>query len=175
MKSSSENRFHLNIHGDELNSNGSAELGTNMGVKAISHLECITEKGQQMMSEYGIVAVLLPTTAHLLKIKQPPARKMIDNNIIVSLATDFNPNAFCLSMPFVMNLSCITLNMTMNEALVASTLNAAASINRSSTHGSLEISKYGNFIIVNNPNWQHLIYEMACSPIHSVYKNGKCI
>merc|ERR1712216_540801 len=129
-----------------------------------------TEKGQQIMFKYGTVAVLLPTTAHLLKIGQPPGRKMIDNNIIISLASDFNPNAFCLSIPFVMNLSCITLRMTMNETLVASTLNAAASINRSSTHGSLEVSKYSNFIIINNSNWQHLIYEMACSPIHSVYK-----
>merc|ERR1712070_573396 len=175
MKFSCQNRFYLNIHGDELNSNGSAELGTKMGAKGISHLECVTEKGQQMMFNYRVVAVLLPTTAHLLKIKQPPGRKMLDNGMIVSLATDFNPNAFCLSMPFVMILSCITLNMTMNEALVASTLNAAASINRSSTHGSLETSKCGNFILIDNSNWQHLIYEMACSPIHSVYKNGKCI
>merc|ERR1711976_215846 len=122
-----------------------------------------------MMFKYGVVAVLLPTTAHLLKIKQPPGRKMIDNDIIVSLATDFNPNAFCFSVPFVMNLSCITMSMTMNEALVASTLNAAASINRSSTHGSLEVSKHANFIIIDNPNWKHLILFIGWSFIQSFY------
>lgn len=165
--------FKLNIHGDELHSNGSAELGTRFEAKAISHLEWITEKGIDLMSKNNTVAVLLPTTAHILNIDQPPCRKMLENNVTVALATDFNPNAFCMSMPFVMNLACITLKMTMNEALVASTLNAAASIDRSHTHGSLEIGKCGDFIVIDHPNWQHIIYEMASTPISAVYKNGK--
>ena len=43
----------------------------------------------------------------------------------VALGSDFNPNAHCLTMPFVMNLACVTMRMTMNEALVAATINAA--------------------------------------------------
>lgn len=43
----------------------------------------------------------------------------------VALGTDFNPNAHCLTMPFVMNLACVTMRMTMNEALVAATINSA--------------------------------------------------
>jgi imidazolonepropionase len=41
------------------------------------------------------------------------------------LPSDFNPNAFCMSMPFVMNLACINYKMKPNEALVAATLNGA--------------------------------------------------
>ena len=43
----------------------------------------------------------------------------------MALGSDFNPNAHCLTMPFVMNLACVTMRMTMNEALVAATINAA--------------------------------------------------
>lgn len=46
----------------------------------------------------------------------------------VALGSDFNPNAHCMSMPHVMNLACVLMKMTMNEALVASTLNAAGNI-----------------------------------------------
>lgn len=33
----------------------------------------------------------------------PPARKMIEGNVPVAVASDYNPNAYCMSMPFVMN------------------------------------------------------------------------
>jgi len=49
-------------------------------------------------------AVLLPTTAHLLRLPSPPARALIDAGAPVALASDFNPNAFCLDMPTAMNL-----------------------------------------------------------------------
>lgn len=35
----------------------------------------------------------------------PPARKMIEANVPVAVASDYNPNAYCMSMPFVMNVS----------------------------------------------------------------------
>jgi len=167
--------FDLNIHGDELSPSGSAGLSASLGAKAVSHLEWIDDEGIRLMREHNCVAVLLPTTAHLLRIDQPPYSKMRENDVIIALASDFNPNAFCMSMPFTMNLACICLRMTMNEALVASTLNSAASINRSETHGSLETGKHGDFVIVDHANWQHLIYEMACHPILAVYKDGKRI
>lgn len=167
--------FALNIHGDELTPQGSAGLSASLGAKAVSHLEWIDDEGIRLMRENDCVAVLLPTTAHLLRIEQPPYRKIADNDVIVALATDFNPNAFCLSMPFTMNLACICLRMTMNEALVASTLNSAASINRSHSHGSLEQGKHGDFVIIDHENWQHLIYEMASHPVLAVFKDGKRI
>lgn len=103
----------------------SAELGAELGAVAISHLECVSDEGISAMAQKEICAILLPTTSYILKIPHAPARKLIDNNVPVALATDFNPNAHCMSMPFVMNLACVQLKMTMNEALVASTINAA--------------------------------------------------
>lgn len=77
------------------------------------------------LAQHKISAVLLPTTAYVLRITPPPARKMIDNGVPVALGSDFNPNAHCLSMPHVMNLSCVLMRMTMEEALVAATINSA--------------------------------------------------
>ena len=66
--------------------------------EAISHLEEVSDNGITAMAKAGSVAVILPTTAYILRLKSPPARKMIDQGVIVALGTDFNPNAFCLSM-----------------------------------------------------------------------------
>lgn len=43
---------------------------------------------------------------------------MFPGNVPIALATDYNPNAHCLSLPFVMNLACVNMGMTLNEALV---------------------------------------------------------
>ena len=61
---------------------------------------------------------------YLLK-KDPPVRKLIEGGVIFALGSDFNPNAYCMSMPFVMNLACINLKAKPKEALVAATLNSA--------------------------------------------------
>ena len=68
------------------------------GVEAISHLEEVSKEGIEAMAAAGTVAVILPTTAYILRLRPPPVRQMIDQGVIVALGTDFNPNAFCLSM-----------------------------------------------------------------------------
>ncbi|XP_058841992.1 probable imidazolonepropionase [Acipenser ruthenus] len=95
-------------------------------------------------------AILLPTTAYILRLKQPRARDMLDAGVIVALGSDFNPNAYCCSMPMVMHLACVNMKMSMKEALAAATINAAYSLGKSHTHGSLEVNK-----------WEHLIYQFG--------------
>lgn len=162
-----------NFHGDELSAIKAAELGAELGATAISHLEHISEAGMAQMAAAGVVATLLPTTAYILRIKPPPAKRMIDSGVAVALGSDFNPNAHCLSMPFVMNLACVYMGMTLPQALNAATINAAASLRRSATHGSLRAGKHGDFILLEAQSWEHLIYEMVDPPITAVFKKGK--
>ncbi|EFC41076.1 imidazolonepropionase [Naegleria gruberi] len=165
----------INFHGDELNPMGSAELAHELDALAVSHCEHVSDKGIELMAEKNICASLLPTTAYILRIAYPPARKMIDNGVPVVLSTDYNPNAHCMSLPFVMHLSCVNMRMTLNEALVACTLNAAASIGKSATHGSLAVGKVGDCVIVDSKNWEHIIYELCDPPISAVIMNGSVV
>ena len=74
-------------------------MGSEVGVAAMSHLEEIdTVAGVQAMSEAGVVATLLPTTAYALRLRAPPARTLIDSGVAVALGSDLNPNAHCLAM-----------------------------------------------------------------------------
>uniref|UniRef100_H2ZCE3 Probable imidazolonepropionase n=1 Tax=Ciona savignyi TaxID=51511 RepID=H2ZCE3_CIOSA len=98
----------VNFHGDELTDTGSEEI-SDVGIKA--------------MSKSQTVAVILPTTAYILR----------------------------WAIPLIMHLACVNFHMTMPEALSASTINAAAALGMSGTHGSLEIGKRGNLVIINAP------------------------
>ncbi|XP_031571789.1 probable imidazolonepropionase [Actinia tenebrosa] len=167
----------INFHGDELHPMNSGELGADVGAQAISHLEEVSDAGIKAMAQASIIGVLLPTTAYILRLKPPPARQMIEQGVAVALGTDFNPNAYCLSMPLTMHLACCILRMSMPEVLAAATINAAASIGRSHSHGSLEVGKVADMIVVKAPRWEHLIYQLAGHNelITYVIKSGKVV
>jgi len=74
------------------------QMGGEIGARAISHLEEVSDAGVKAMADAGTIAVLLPTTAYMLRLKSPPARQMIDAGVTVALGSDFNPNAHCLAM-----------------------------------------------------------------------------
>ncbi|XP_077083879.1 putative imidazolonepropionase isoform X2 [Siphateles boraxobius] len=153
--------LNINFHGDELHPMNSAHLGAELGALAISHLEEVTDDGIAAMAKAKTSAVLLPTTAYILRLSPPRARDMLDAGVIVALGSDFNPNAYCCSMPMVMHLACVMMKMSMPEALASSTINAAYALNRSQTHGSLEIGKQGDLVIINAPRWEHLVYQFG--------------
>ena len=70
--------------------------------------------------------------------------------------------------PMVMNLACVTLRMTMPEALIAATLNAAAALGKSDRFGSIEKGKVADFVIINASRYvriiKYVIYaqELTC-------------
>lgn len=166
----------LNFHGDELHPLGGAEMGAQLRAEAISHLEEVSSAGMVDMAAAGTVAVILPSTAYILRLRNPPVRDMINCGVIVALGTDFNPNAHCLSLPLIMHLACVNLRMTLNEALAAATINAAHSLGRSNTHGSIEVGKFGDLLVLSESRWEHLVYQLG-SPevIRHVVKKGDVV
>ncbi|CAN0041988.1 putative imidazolonepropionase [Lampetra fluviatilis] len=154
--------FLLNFHGDEFTDMGAGELAAELGARAVSHLEETSDQGIAAMATARCAAVLLPSTAYVLRLKEPRARAMIDAGVIVALGSDFNPNAYCIAMPVVMNLACVRLRMSLPEALVAATINAAYALGCEERHGSLEPGKQGDMVIIAEPRWEHIIYQLGC-------------
>ncbi|XP_064474919.1 probable imidazolonepropionase [Ornithodoros turicata] len=167
----------INFHGEELSNIGGAEMGAELGATAISHLECVSKKGIQAMGQSNTTAVILPTTAFILRLESPPVRDMIEGNVPVALGSDFNPNAYCFSMPMVMHMACVICHMSLPEALVASTINGAAALGRAETHGSLEVGKMADLLLVEAPSWEHLIYQFGSHDriIKYVVKSGTVV
>lgn len=152
----------LNFHGEELSFIGGAEMGASLKAEGISHLECVSPEGMKAMAKAGTTAIVLPTTAFLLRIEPPPVRDLIETGVPVALGSDFNPNAYCMSMPMVMYLACVLCKMSLEESLAASTINGAAVLGRSRTHGSIEVGKVADLVVIDAPSWEHLIYQFGC-------------
>jgi imidazolonepropionase len=139
------------IHADELALSGGSRVAAEVGAHSADHLIFVDENHAQLLAEKNVVATLLPSAAFFLKLGRfAPARMLIEQGAAVALATDLNPGGgFTTSMPFVMSLACFGMNMTLEEALIGATLNAAASIDRHDRIGSLETGKQFDAVIVS--------------------------
>lgn len=175
LRAGAELGLEHNFHGDEINFMTAGELAGRLRSLAVSHLEKISPEGIAAMALRPSVAVLLPTTAYILRLEHPPARALINAGVPVALGSDFNPNAHCLSMPLTMHLACVNLRLSMPEALVAATINAAASMACERDYGSLEVGKWADAVLVAADSWEHLVYEFGDPPIAAVLKKGRVV
>jgi len=101
---------------------------------------------------------------------------MIEAGLAPALATDFNPGSCYLqSLPEVMSWAALRLRLTAAEALAAATLNAACSLGRGASRGSLEAGKRADLCLLDLPNFRHLTYEMGRNPVTAVVAGGAVV
>jgi imidazolonepropionase len=163
------------IHADELAASGGSAVAAGVGARSADHLIHIPPAGIAALAHAGVVATLLPSAAFFLKLGRfAPARDLIAAGVPVALATDVNPGGgFSPSMPFTMALACFGMNLTFEEALVAATINGAASIDRQDTVGSLELGKQFDAVLVDGPAINLL--RVSAGSIRAVFKRGQCV
>ncbi len=161
------------IHSDEIKSIGCTELSKELTIFSCDHLLKITDTGLKSMKNSGAIATLLPGTAFSLKENYAPARKIIDYGVPVAIATDCNPgSSYTESMPAIITLSIMQMNMTPEEALTAATINAAYALGKASSIGSIDVGKQADFIILNESSYLFIAYHYGVNPIYATYKRG---
>ena len=163
------------VHADELGASGGASVAARVGARSADHLIFVDERGADGLADAGVCATLLPSAAFYLKLgRVAPARMLIDRGVAVALGTDVNPGAgLSPSMPFAMALACFAMDMTLEESLIAATLNAAWSINRADDGGSLERGKLMDAVIVRGGVTELL--RVGAPAIRMVIKRGKVV
>jgi len=165
------------IHADELSDTGGAALAAALGCASADHLMQISEAGIAALAASNTVANLLPATSFFLMSENyAPARKLIDAGAIVSLSTDCNPGtSMTESMPMVMQLATLQMKMTVEESLTAATLNGAASLRIAHETGSIEIGKRADLVLLDAPNYLHLVYHFGVNLVTRVMREGEWV
>jgi len=65
--------------------------------------------------------------------------------------------------------------MTIEEAIISCTANAAYAIGRDASVGSLEAGKSLDLLICDVQSYASLIYQLGVNPVRHVIKNGKVV
>ena len=163
------------IHADELAPSGGSLVAARLAARSADHLVFVNEAGANALARANVCAVLLPTAAFYLKLGRfAPARMLIERNVPVALATDINPGGgFSPSMPFAMTLACFEMGMTLEEALVAATVNAAWSLDAADTSGSLQPGRLMDAVLVKGDLAE--LVRVGAAAIRIVIKRGKVV
>jgi imidazolonepropionase len=162
------------VHANQLALSGGVQTGIKLGAVSVDHLENMDEEAIRTLSNSTTIGTLLPTAAFFLRMPFQPARKLIDHNCAIALASDFNPGSSPSgNMNFVVALSCIQMNMLPEEAINAATLNGAYAMELQNDVGSITVGKKANLILTKEiPSLAYLPYSFGSNLIEDVMIDG---
>ena len=175
LETGKKHSMRLRIHADWLVHSGGAGLGAELGVVSADHLIFTPMEDIAALVDRGTIGIFLPTTPFCYLGVYAKAREIIKRGLPVALGTDLSAANMCESMQMMMTIAVLQMKMTTEEALVASTINAAHSIGRAHEVGSLEEGKKADIVIFDAPNHKYFPYHYGVNLAEKVFKKGKLV
>lgn len=165
----------MRVHADQLADNQTAAFAARWGFRSADHLNHTSRDAVDDLAGGDTAAVLLPgATFTLRQNAKPPARALIEAGAIVALASDLNPGTSPIaSLPLVMALGCRLYGLSPLEALVGATVNAAYVLGLQESVGRLEPGLRADMVVVDAPNFEHLVYRPDGPAILAVVCHGR--
>ena len=167
----------LRIHANQLQHGGGMQLGVELGVASCDHCTHMNDADISALADTNgqTVATLLPTAELCTRSKFPDARRLLDAGITIALASDCNPgSSYTTSIPLVISLAVLNMNMSCDEALWSATAGGAAALRRTDI-GSLRIGAQADFALLNSSSYVHLAYRPGVKLVDAVVRNGECV
>jgi imidazolonepropionase len=119
----------VRIHAEQVTHTGAAAMAADLGATSADHLEHVDAAGIAAMAAAGTVAVLLPAAMLTLHDPPPPVAALREAGVRLAVATDLNPGTSPMDdLWLAASLSCLTLGLTVEEALRGITVEAARAL-----------------------------------------------
>lgn len=167
--------FPLKVHADEFDNLGGAKLAAELNATSADHLVVTSDADIEALAKSETVAVSLPCTPFgLAESHYTPAKKFIEADAILALATDCNPGTtWNESMQFVIALACRAMKLTPAQAIACATINSAQAIRKADVVGSLEIGKQADMLILSVSDYRQLGYRYGTNLVKQIVKRGQ--
>lgn len=142
---------------------------------SVDHLEIMNNEDIEALKGSECMPTLLPSCSFFLGIPYGPAKKLMENDLPVALATDYNPGSSPSgNMNFVASLGCIRMGMTPEEVINATTINTAYAMGMSQELGSIAVGKKANLFITKPiTSYAFIPYSFGHQYIDKIIINGK--
>ncbi len=163
------------VHANQLHKSGGVQAGVACNAISVDHLEFVGQEEIKALQRSSTMPTLLPGAQLFLGLPCPPAREMIDNNLPLALASDYNPGSSPTgNMQLMVSLATILYKMTPEEAINAATINSAYAMGVLDEVGSITVGKKANFFITKAiPSIHFLPYSFGSQLIESTYILGE--
>jgi imidazolonepropionase len=172
FKRATQDGLAIKLHSDQFHSIGGVELGVDFGALSVDHLEASGPEQISKIAASSTIATILPGVSLHLGIPPAPGRKLIDAGAAVAVGTDLNPGSSPLfSTSTALALSVRINGLTVEEALVAGTVNAACALGIKNA-GRLEAGCPADFLVLHCSDWRDLVYTLGANPVREVWIGG---
>jgi len=177
LQAATKHGYEIKMHIDELSYTGAAKLAREFSVVSVEHMELTTEEDIEILKENGVTAVLLPGTCFFLKLQHKPRIEyMREVKLPIALGTDHNPGTSPFySQSLIMALGVFLYSLTVEEALLGVTLNAAKAIKMDHIKGNISPGMDADLLILNTHSFVHLVYEVGRNHLNKIVKKGKLV
>jgi len=159
------------VHVNQFSVLGAVTKAIELGALSVDHLEELGEEDIISLQNSNCIPTLLPGCSYFLGIPFGDARRLINSNLPVALASDFNPGSTPNYNLFtIWSLACIKLKMTPEEAFNALTINAAYAMGLSETHGKICLGRKSPLILTKEiPSLAYLPYSFGELNVERVF------
>jgi len=167
-----KNDFYITAHANQFTSGG-LKVGVDNGAVSVDHLEVITDQEIDYLSKSDTTGVVLPGCSLGLGIPFAPARKLLDYNCKVSIASDWNPGSAPMG-DLLMQASLLgsTEKLSNAEVLAGITCRAANALSLED-RGSLENGKIADMIGFKTNDFRDILYNQGKLKPSFICKRGK--
>lgn len=167
-----KNNFSITAHANQFTSGG-VKVGVDNGAVSVDHLEVITDKEINYLSKSETTGVVLPGCSLGLGIPFAPARKLLDNNCKVSIASDWNPGSAPMGDLLIQAALLGSLEKLSNAEVLAGITCRSANALSLEDRGSLEKGKIADMIGFETNNFKDILYNQGKLKPSFICKRGK--
>ena len=167
-----KNKFDITVHANQFSSGG-VKVGVDCGAKSVDHLEVIDDNEIRYLSNSNTSAVVLPGCSLGLGIPFAPARKLLDNNCKLSIATDWNPGS--APMGDLLQQSSLLGSiekLSSAEVFSAITYRSADALGLND-RGKIEKEKLADFIGFKTDDYRDILYNQGKLKPSFICKRGE--
>jgi imidazolonepropionase len=160
------------LHAGQFADVGGAELAAEVGAASADHLENVSEAGAEALAAAGTRAVLLPIASFTLGQAPPPVALLRRAGVGLVVASDANPGtAPSESLPLAMALAVRSYGLTVAEAILGATREAALSLGLADT-GVLRPEASADLVLWDLPHEAALVQPWGTARADRVFSRG---
>ncbi|MGH8970995.1 MAG: imidazolonepropionase [Actinomycetes bacterium] len=171
-----EHGLGLRLHAEEIARTGAARLAAELGCASADHLEHVSTEDALAMAGAGVVAVLLPTVTLSLRSEAwSHASTLRDASVELALATDCNPGtSWCESVPYAIQLGCLAMGLSVDEAFRAATLGGAHALRREDV-GNLGRGAWGDLAVLDAEHEADVVAHLGGRAVRGTVVGGEVV
>ncbi len=166
--------FEITVHADQFTA-GSSRIAVEVDAVSADHLEATIDEDLEFLAKSETVAVALPGASLGLGEPFTPARKILDHNGILAIASDWNPGSAPMGNLIAQASILATFQkLSTAEVLAGITFRAAKALNLTD-RGILKKGMKADFVVFETDNFQNILYNQGSLMASEVYIDGERI